>query len=182
MKIPMALMATSAMLMTCDVDDARAAEKVPLTMTITCSDKVSPGTLILSNPPKANCKDLKMMGKFVGTGFKIGPFKSHQKVVESINKMLVRIEHRGKTLTNDKVASVPQNNGSWTNINQLPGMGRVEAWKAGVKSHDLDDFGDKRSAAFREIEERNSSPCKGHVNLNDILSGKCGNVKIKVKD
>ena len=71
---------------------------------------------------------------------------------------------------------------SWVNINNLPGTKRVEAWKAGVKSHDLDDFGDKRSAAFREIEERNSSPCKGHVNLNDILSGKCGNVKIKVEE
>ena len=170
----------STMWVTCDA--VAETKTVPLTMTITCSDKVDPGMMILSNPPKVNCKDLKMMNRFVGTGFEVGPFNDHKKVVDSINKMIVKMERKGKE-TNDQVASVPDNKGgSWVNINNLPGTKRVEAWKAGVKSHDLDDFGDKRSAAFREIEERNSSPCKGHVNLNDILSGKCGNVKIKVEE
>ncbi len=178
MKTPLVLLTVlSGTWVTCDTD-ARAAEKAPLTMTVTCSDKVNPGTMVLSKPPKVNCKDLKMMQKFIGTGFEIGPFESHTQVVESINKMLVKIERRSKSQGTDKVAS---NNKSWTNINSLPGMNRVNAFKAGVRSHDVDDFDSKRSAAFREIEARETT-CSGVVNLNDILSGKCGDVKIKVEE
>jgi len=189
-KTPLALLAASAMLMTCD-NDARAAEKAPLKMTVTCSDDVSRGMMVLANPPKVNCKDLEMMQKFIGTGFEIGPFESHTQVVESINRMLGRMERRSKSA--DKVAAacpvvagtLANDNGSWTNINRLavnvPGVSRVDSWKAGVRSHDLDDFDSKRSAAFREMEAREST-CQGTVNLNDILSGKCGNVKIKVEE
>jgi len=198
-KTPLALLAASAMLMTCD-NDARAAENAPLKMTVTCSDDVSRGMMVLANPPKVNCKDLEMMQKFIGTGFEIGPFESHTQVVESINRMLGRMERRSKsadkvaaacpvvagTLTvagNQKVAS--NDSGSWTNISRqavnVPGVSRVDSWKAGVRSHDLDDFDSKRSAAFREMEAREST-CKGTVNLNDILSGKCGNAKIKVEE
>jgi hypothetical protein len=189
-KTPLALLAASAMLMTCD-NDARAAENAPLKMTVTCSDDVSRGMMVLANPPKVNCKDLEMMQKFIGTGFEIGPFESHTQVVESINRMLGRMERRSKSA--DKVAAacpvvagtLANDNGSWTNINRLavnvPGVSRVDSWKAGVRSHDLDDFDSKRSAAFREMEAREST-CQGTVNLNDILSGKCGNAKIKVEE
>ena len=189
-KTPLALLAASAMLMTCD-NDARAAEKAPLKMTVTCSDDVSRGMMVLANPPKVNCKDLEMMQKFIGTGFEIGPFESHTQVVESINRMLGRMERRSKSA--DKVAAacpivagtLANDNGSWTNISRqavnVPGVSRVDSWKAGVRSHDLDDFDSKRSAAFREMEAREST-CKGTVNLNDILSGKCGNAKIKVEE
>ena len=189
-KTPLALLAASAMLMTCD-NDARAAEKAPLKMTVTCSDDVSRGMMVLTNPPKVNCKDLEMMQKFIGTGFEIGPFESHTQVAESINRMLGRMERRSKSA--DKVAAacpivagtLANDNGSWTNISRqavnVPGVSRVDSWKAGVRSHDLDDFDSKRSAAFREMEAREST-CKGTVNLNDILSGKCGNAKIKVEE
>ena len=189
-KTPLALLAASAMLMTCD-NDARAAEKAPLKMTVTCSDDVSRGMMVLANPPKVNCKDLEMMQKFIGTGFEIGPFESHTQVAESINRMLGRMERRSKSA--DKVAAacpvvagtLANDNGSWTNISRqavnVPGVSRVDSWKAGVRSHDLDDFDSKRSAAFREMEAREST-CKGTVNLNDILSGKCGNAKIKVEE
>jgi hypothetical protein len=184
------LAAVSGTWVTCEAN-AEETKKAPLTMTITCSDDVSPGTMVLSKPPKVNCKDLKMMTRFVGTGFEIGPFESHQLVVESINKMLIRIERRSKSQGTDKVAS--DNNGSWTNFNNLtgpppmttepfvPGVNRVNAFKAGVRSHDVDDFDSKRSAAFREIEARETT-CSGIVNINDILSGKCGDVKIKVEE
>ena len=189
-KTPLALLAASAMLMTCE-NDARAAEKAPLKMTVTCSDDVSRGMMVLANPPKVNCKDLEMMQKFIGTGFEIGPFESHTQVAESINRMLGRMERRSKSA--DKVAAacpivagtLANDNGSWTNISRqavnVPGVSRVDSWKAGVRSHDLDDFDSKRSAAFREMEAREST-CKGTVNLNDILSGKCGNAKIKVEE
>jgi hypothetical protein len=160
-------------------------------MTVTCSDDVSRGMMVLANPPKVNCKDLEMMQKFIGTGFEIGPFESHTQVAESINRMLGRMERRSKSA--DKVAAacpivagtLANDNGSWTNISRqavnVPGVSRVDSWKAGVRSHDLDDFDSKRSAAFREMEAREST-CKGTVNLNDILSGKCGNAKIKVEE
>ena len=85
MKTPLIMLtAMSTMWVTCDA--VAETKPVPLTMTITCSDKVDPGMMILSNPPKVNCKDLKMMNRFVGTGFEVGPFNDHKKVVDFINK------------------------------------------------------------------------------------------------
>ncbi|MGZ9670007.1 hypothetical protein ACXX9E_29040 [Pseudomonas sp. GNP014] len=42
------------------------------TITLVCSGDVLPGTVVLSNPPKVNCKDFGL-GLLIGTGVTIGP-------------------------------------------------------------------------------------------------------------
>ena len=61
------------------------------TITLVCSYDVLPGTVVLSNPPKVNCKDFELAETLIGTGVTIGP---------SVN--VDRIARAGRRATREK--------------------------------------------------------------------------------
>jgi len=48
-------------------EDKKVTVPTPKSITITCSDDVRPGTLVLSNPPKFSCKDYDLAKDMIGT-------------------------------------------------------------------------------------------------------------------
>ena len=152
----------------------------PKSITIVCSDSVKPGTVVLTNPPKFSCQDYDLIKTMVGTGITVGPDMHVNRIANALRRVTRQnqvVENRRvrKQKETQVVKVVPPQNGSWQDI-----------------SRTLDDFGgefDEESTKFAKENfpgiRRNrrffvSSPCRGWVNINDILEGKCKGAKIKV--
>jgi len=58
----------------------------PKSITLVCSDRVSPGTVVLSNPLKFSCKDYETIKSVVGLGITIGPDTKIQEISHAINR------------------------------------------------------------------------------------------------
>ena len=54
-------------------EDRKVTVELPKTITVTCSDRVRPGTVVLSNPPKFSCADYDVVKRIIGTGITVGP-------------------------------------------------------------------------------------------------------------
>ena len=59
----------------------------PKSITLVCSDRVSPGTVVLSNPLKFSCKDYETIKSVIGMGIVIGPDTRVQKISAEINRI-----------------------------------------------------------------------------------------------
>ena len=62
---------------------AKPGEK---TITLVCSDDVLPGTVVLSNPPKVNCKDFGLAKALIGTGVTIGPDVNVDRIARAVRR------------------------------------------------------------------------------------------------
>ena len=62
---------------------AKPGEK---TITLVCSKDVLPGTVVLSNPPKVNCKDFGLAKTLIGTGVTIGPDVNVDRIARAVRR------------------------------------------------------------------------------------------------
>ena len=150
---------------------ATAAFAEERTITLTCSNDVEPGTLVLTNPPKVNCDDFETVKNVIGMGITVGPNADVTRMIQEARK----VEQDIKTTKHPKVNSVQDNTGKirlvakpWMTNNLNKGV-----WQP------LDDF-DKRFPGSNRNREWFETDCTGWVNLNDVIKGKCGDARVRV--
>ena len=165
------LLSTSAF-----AEDRKVTVELPKTITVTCSDRVQPGTVVLSNPPKFSCADYNVVKRVIGTGITIGPDTRVSHILRAIR----RVEKPTR-----RAPTTVATNGNWKDIN--PTDNRPPSyWQDGYRKgawQPLDDF-DKRFPGMNRnrawFEKRGSTNCTGMVNISDLLSGKCKDAKVRV--
>ena len=158
--------------------DKKVVIELPKTITVTCSDRVQPGTVVLSNPPKFSCADYDVVKRVIGTGITVGPDMRVSRILRAIR----RVE---KPTRRTPPPTTVATNGNWKDIN--PTDNRPPSyWQDGYRKgawQPLDDF-DKRFPGMNRnrawFEKRGSTHCTGYVNINDLLSGKCKGGKVLV--
>jgi hypothetical protein len=158
--------------------DKKVVIELPKTITVTCSDRVQPGTVVLSNPPKFSCADYDVVKRVIGTGITIGPDAR----VSSILRAVRRVE---KPTRRTPPPTTVATNGNWKDIH--PTDNRPPSyWQDGYRKgawQPLDDF-DKRFPGMNRnrawFEKSEGTNCTGMVNINDLLSGKCKNARVRV--
>ena len=151
---------------------AKPGEK---TITLVCSKDVLPGTVVLSNPPKVNCKDFKLVKTLIGTGVTIGPDANVDRIARAVRR--ATREKRNTRVTplfdrhNDKYVSKQprQKRGVWQPLD-------------GVNDNTNPEFTKKFPGITRNREFfiSGTSSCRGWVPVQDIVNGKCLNGKVKV--
>ena len=82
--------------------DKKVVIELPKTITVTCSDRVQPGTVVLSNPPKFSCADYDVVTRVIGTGITVGPDMRVSRILRAVR----RVEKPRRPLT---MAEVRQN-------------------------------------------------------------------------
>ena len=156
--------------------DKKVVIELPKTITVTCSDRVQPGTVVLSNPPKFSCADYDVVKRVIGTGITIGPDTRVSHILRAIRRVEKPTRRTPTTVaTND----------NWKDIR--PTDNRPQSyWQDGYRKgawQPLDDF-DKRFPGMNRnrawFEKRGSTNCTGMVNISDLLSGKCKGAKVRV--
>ena len=66
---------------------ATAAFAEERTITLTCSNDVEPGTLVLTNPPKVNCDDFETVKNVIGMGITVGPNADVTRMIQEARKI-----------------------------------------------------------------------------------------------
>ena len=175
--------------------DKKVVIELPKTITVTCSDRVQPGTVVLSNPPKFSCADYDVVKRVIGTGITVGPNVNISRILRAVR----RVEKPRRQLT---VAEIRQNErntrlvnrskneivNGWKDVRmpELTDNRPPSYWQDGYRKgawQPLDDF-DKRFPGMNRnrawFEKRGSTNCTGMVNISDLLSGKCKDAKVRV--
>ena len=174
------------------------------TITFVCSDDVLSGTVVLSNPPKVNCKDFELVKALVGTDITIGPDAN----VDRIARAVRRATRKGQSLPDRLVKRWPwpvgkhfekfepvtgdrRLDGVWQpltgvndDINSEQPRQKRDAWQSidGVDDDINPEFTKKFPGITRNREFfiSGTSSCRGWVPVQDIVNGKCLNGKVKV--
>ena len=156
---------------------------------IKCSDNVQRGTLVLTNPPTMNCDDFNLVNGYVGSGITVGPHSRVNEIVSAIRNIQPAPDAQPTTPVTVGDFVVTENNlkleDSGVNIR------REDSFVSNKPTPrenigDLDDFsrktfpGQNRTGNRRWFSELESTKCQGWINLNDILSGKCGSVQVNL--
>ena len=186
--------------------------ELPKTITVTCSDRVQPGTVVLSNPPKFSCADYDVVTRVIGTGITVGPDMRVSRILRAVRRVEkprrpftmaeIRQNERNTQLVNRSKREIERDSG-WKDVrmpeltSQQPSNGNWKDmrptdnrppsyWQDGYRKgawQPLDDF-DKRFPGMNRnrawFEKRGSTNCTGYVNINDLLSGKCKDAKVRV--
>ena len=165
---------------------------------IRCSDNVQRGTLVLTNPPTMNCDDFNLVKGYVGSGISVGPNSRVTEIVSAIQSIQPAPKAQPVSPVTVEGFDVTENNlkleDSGVNIRRedTPRSPRFQKWLNEDKPlpreniGDLDDFsrktfpGQNRTGNRRWFSELNSTKCQGWINLNDILSGRCGSVQVNM--
>ena len=133
------------------------------TISVKCGDYVQRGTVKLANPPVMNCTDLELLQKYLGSGITVGPDSK----VEELVSVIENIQPAPKAQPVTEVTETPFEDGGME-----------------IRRNELDDFSRKNFPGQNRNEdwfsESKSSQCQGWINLNDILSGKCGSVQVNM--
>ena len=134
------------------------------TITLTCSNDVEPGTLVLTNPPKVNCDDFETVKNVIGMGITVGPNSDVTRMIQEARKA-EQVKVNSVQNDDDMTRSVakrielnPLNRGVW---------------------QPLDDF-DKRFPGSNRNREWFETDCSGWVSVNDVINGKCGDARVRV--
>ena len=129
------------------------------TITLVCSEDVLPGTVVLSNPPKVNCKDFKLAETLIGTGVTIGPDVNVDRITRAVRRATLKGQSR----------FAGQSKGVWQPLD-------------GVNDNTNPEFTKKFPGITRNREFfiSGTSSCRGWVPVQDIVDGKCLNGKVKV--
>ena len=135
------------------------------TISVRCSDDVQRGTVKLTNPPTMNCADLELIQKYIGSSVTVGPDSKVNELVSAIEN----IQPAPKAQPVTEVTETPFEDGGME-----------------IRRNELDDFtrktfpGQNRNGNRKWFSEEKSSQCQGWIDLNDILSGKCGSVQVNM--
>ena len=150
------------------------------TISVRCSDDVQRGTVKLTNPPTMNCSDLELVQKYIGSGVTVGPDSKVNELVSAITSIQPAPDAKPVTPVTTEDFVVTENNlkleDSGVNIRRED-TSRIPK---------LDDFsrktfpGQNRTGNRRWFSELDSTKCQGWIDLNDILSGKCGSVQVNM--
>ena len=145
---------------------------LPKTITVTCSDRVQPGTVVLSNPPKFSCADYDVVKRVIGTGITVGPNVNISRILQAIRRVERPSRRTAATARND----------SWNSKEYNPPSYWQDGYRKGAWQP-LDDF-DKRFPGMNRnralFEKNEGTNCTGMVNINDLLNGKCKNARVRV--
>ena len=143
---------------------ATAAFAEERTITLTCSNDVEPGTLVLTNPPKVNCDDLETVKNVIGMGITVGP-----------NSDVTRMIREARRAEQVKVNSVQNDDDMTRSVAKRIELNPLNrgVWQP------LDDF-DKRFPGSNRNREWFETDCIGWVSLNDVIKGKCGDARVRV--
>ena len=142
---------------------ATAAFAEERTITLTCSNDVEPGTLVLTNPPKVNCDDFETVKNVIGMGITVGP-----------NSDVTRMIREARKAEQVKVNSVQDDDMTRSVAKRI----ELNPLNRGVWQP-LDDF-DKRFPGSNRNREWFETDCIGWVSLNDVIKGKCGDARVRV--
>lgn len=150
------------------------------TISVKCGDYVQRGTVKLANPPVMNCADLELVQKYLGSGITVGPDSKVEELVAAITSIQPAPKAQPVPPVTTEKFVVTENNlkleDSGVNIRRED-TSRIPK---------LDDFsrktfpGQNRTGNRRWFSELDSTKCQGWINLNDILSGRCGSVQVNM--
>jgi len=152
---------------------AKPGEK---TITLVCSDDVLPGTVVLSNPPKVNCKDFGLAKTLIGTGVTIGPDVNVDRITRAVRRATLKGQSR------------PDRSKPWPTAKRFERFEQPRqkrgVWQPldGVNDNTNPEFAKKFPgiARNREFFISGTSSCRGWVPVQDIVNGKCRDGKVKV--
>ena len=158
------------------------------TISVKCGDYVQRGTVKLANPPVMNCADLELLQKYLGSGITVGPDSKVEELVAAITSIQPAPKAQPVTPVTTGNFVVTEDNlkleDSGVNIRREDSYGQRPLPRENIG--DLDDFsrktfpGQNRTGNRRWFSELNSTKCQGWINLNDILSGRCGTVQVNM--
>ena len=158
------------------------------TISVKCGDYVQRGTVKLANPPVMNCADLELLQKYLGSGITVGPDSKVDELVAAITSIQPAPKAQPVPPVTTEKFVVTENNlkleDSGVNIRREDSFGQRPLPRENIG--DLDDFsrktfpGQNRTGNRRWFSELDSTKCQGWINLNDILSGRCGSVQVNM--
>ena len=158
------------------------------TISVKCGDYVQRGTVKLANPPVMNCADLELLQKYLGSGITVGPDSKVEELVAAITSIQPAPKAQPVSPVTTEKFVVTENNlkleDSGVNIRREDSYGQRPLPRENIG--DLDDFsrktfpGQNRTGNRRWFSELDSTKCQGWINLNDILSGRCGSVQVNM--
>ena len=158
------------------------------TISVKCGDYVQRGTVKLANPPVMNCADLELLQKYLGSGITVGPDSRVEELVSVIENIQPAPKAQPVAPVTTEKFVVTENNlkleDSGVNIRREDSFGQRPLPRENIG--DLDDFsrktfpGQNRTGNRRWFSELDSTKCQGWINLNDILSGRCGSVQVNM--
>ena len=158
------------------------------TISVKCGDYVQRGTVKLANPPVINCDDLELLQKYLGSGITVGPDSKVEELVAAITSIQPAPKAQPVPPVTTEKFIVTENNlkleDSGVNIRREDSYGQRPLPRENIG--DLDDFsrktfpGQNRTGNRRWFSELDSTKCQGWINLNDILSGRCGSVQVNM--
>ena len=158
------------------------------TISVKCGDYVQRGTVKLANPPVMNCADLELLQKYLGSGITVGPDSKVEELVAAITSIQPAPKAQPVPPVTTEKFVVTENNlkleDSGVNIRREDSYGQRPLPRENIG--DLDDFsrktfpGQNRTGNRRWFSELNSTKCQGWIDLNDILSGRCGSVQVNM--
>jgi hypothetical protein len=173
--------------------DSTVTVPTPKSITVVCSDDVSSGTIVLSNPPKVSCKDFSLAKAIIGTGITIGPDVNVDRIVRALRQATTtrtaRPERRERRnpLTEEDSNRIRRTDTEWTpplyESNRNTGQSSLET--IGARRSALDDFSemDKKFPGMsrnRQFFVSGTSSCRGWVPIQDIINGKCREGKVRI--
>ena len=158
------------------------------TISVKCGDYVQRGTVKLANPPVMNCADLELVQKYLGSGITVGPDSKVEELVAAITSIQPAPKAQPVPPVTTENFVVTEGNlkleDSGVNIRREDSYGQRPLPRENFG--DLDDFsrktfpGQNRTGNRRWFSELDSTKCQGWINLNDILSGRCGSVQVNM--
>ena len=158
------------------------------TISVKCGDYVQRGTVKLANPPVMNCADLELLQKYLGSGITVGPDSKVEELVAAITSIQPAPKAQPVSPVTTEKFVVTENNlkleDSGVNIRREDSYGQRPLPRENIG--DLDDFsrktfpGQNRTGNRRWFSELDSTKCQGWIDLNDILSGRCGSVQVNM--
>ena len=158
------------------------------TISVKCGDYVQRGTVKLANPPVMNCADFELLQKYLGSGITVGPDSKVEELVAAITSIQPAPKAQPVPPVTTEKFVVTENNlkleDSGVNIRREDSYGQRPLPRENIG--DLDDFsrktfpGQNRTGNRRWFSELDSTKCQGWINLNDILSGRCGSVQVNM--
>ena len=158
------------------------------TISVKCGDYVQRGTVKLANPPVMNCDDLELLQKYIGSGITVGPDSKVEELVAAITSIQPAPKAQPVPPVTTEKFIVTENNlkleDSGVNIRREDSYGQRPLPRENIG--DLDDFsrktfpGQNRTGNRRWFSELDSTKCQGWIDLNDILSGRCGSVQVNM--
>ena len=159
------------------------------TISVKCGDYVQRGTVKLANPPVMNCADLELLQKYLGSGITVGPDSKVEELVAAITSIQPAPKAQPVPPVTTEKFVVTENNlkleDSGVNIRREDTSKSSSDWPSELGGS-LDDFsrktfpGQNRTGNRRWFSELDSTKCQGWINLNDILSGRCGSVQVNL--